>query len=61
MAEEHDWHLFDVEKGYECRQVTDSETDNVWEIRDKDGNVTQLSDDEFEQFRAEGDNPKGLE
>jgi hypothetical protein len=60
MAEPHEWHLFDVEKGYECRQVTEESEENIWEIRDKEGHVTQLNDGEFEKVRAGDASPKGL-
>jgi len=57
MDTDHDWHLFDVERGYEVRRVGDT-----YEVRDVDNPdaVTPLTADEFEQLRSEGDNPKGL-
>jgi hypothetical protein len=51
-----DWHFFDIERGYDVRQLDD----NTYEIRDADGKITELSAYEFEQLRAEGVNPKGL-
>lgn len=51
----HDWHLCDVERGYEVRRY-----DDAYQIRDRDGNVVDLTATEFEQFRLEGPNPKGL-
>lgn len=59
-AEPHDWHLFDDEKGYEVRQVTDADTPNHWELRQPDGTVVDLDDDEFQQLLSEGPNPKGI-
>jgi len=56
MNTDHDWHLFDVERGYEVRQLDDGS----YEARDADGNVTPLTAAEFEQWRADGENPKGL-
>jgi len=57
MDTDHDWHLFDVERGYEVRRVGDT-----YEVRQVDAPdaVTPLTADEFEQLRSEGDNPKGL-
>lgn len=53
---DHDWHLFDVERGYEVKRVGDR-----YLIR-KDGDLTvELSEEEFDQLRAEGPNPRGLE
>jgi hypothetical protein len=60
MADPHDWHVFDVERGYEVRQTTPDSEGNRWEVRDRDGNVVVLDDDEFGQLRAHGPNPKGL-
>lgn len=61
MADPHGWHLFDAERGYEVRQTTPDGEGNRWEVRDRDGNVTALDDDEFDQLRREGPNPKGLD
>lgn len=60
MADPHDWHAFDVERGYEVRQTTPDSEGNRWEVRDRDGQVVVLDDDEFEQLREHGPNPKGL-
>lgn len=60
MADPHDWHLFDAERGYEVRQTTPDSEGNRWEVRDRSGNVVVLDDDEFEQLREHGPNPKGL-
>jgi hypothetical protein len=62
MADPHDWHLFDAERGYEVRQTTPDSEGNRWEVRkvgSKD--VVVLDDDEFEAFREDGPNPKGLD
>lgn len=60
MAEPHDWHVFDAERGLEVRQTTPDSEGNVWEVRTPDGRVEALDDAEFEQLRAEGPNPRGL-
>lgn len=60
MADPHGWHTFDAERGLEVRQTTPDSEGNRWEVRDREGNVTELDDDEFEQLRADGPNPKGL-
>lgn len=51
----HDWHPCDVERGYEVRG-----RDDMYQIRDRDANVVDLTADEFDQWRSEGPNPKGL-
>jgi hypothetical protein len=58
MAEDqnHEWHPFDAEHGYEAAQ----RSDGLWLIRDADGCMTELTDEEFNQLRSEGANPKGL-
>lgn len=61
MADPHDWHLFDVDRGYEVRQTTPDSEGNRWEVRDREGHVVVLDDDEFEQLRADGPSPKGLD
>lgn len=61
MADPHDWHLFDVERGYEVRQTTPDSEGNRWEVRDHAGNVVVLDDDEFEALREDGPSPKGLD
>lgn len=61
MAEPHEWHLFDAERGLEVRQATPEGAANRWEVRDASGEVTILDDDEFDQLRREGPNPKGLD
>jgi hypothetical protein len=60
MARPHDWHVLDAQRGLEVRQTTPDSEGNCWEVRDADGNVTELDDDEFDQLRREGPNPKGL-
>ena len=52
-----DWHSFDIEHGYDARQV-----EGGWQIRrdGDDSEITDLTDEEFEQLRTTGDNPKGL-
>ncbi len=62
----HDWHLFDIDAGLEVRQVTGAGEANRWELRHVDadgaqvGEITVLSDDEFNQLRETGPSPKGL-
>lgn len=62
----HDWHLFDIEAGLEVRQATGTGEANRWEVRRVDaegepvGEVTVLTDAEFDQLRETGPNPKGL-
>lgn len=53
MADVHDWHLFDAERGLEVRQTTGADEANRWEVRDPSGNVYTLTDDEFDQLRAD--------
>lgn len=53
---EHDWHPFDVERGYDVRQVHEDR----WELRDKDGRTWELNAEEFEQLRSTGENPKDI-
>jgi len=50
-----EWHRFDVERGYDVRPTEDG-----YEVRDESGKVTALTAEEFEQLRAEGENPKDL-
>lgn len=65
-AEPHDWHPFDIDNGLEVRQATGPDEANRWEVRKVDengattGEVTALTDDEFDQLRETGQNPKGL-
>lgn len=63
MAEKHDLHLFDEDKQYYVRQVTDPDEDNCWELCNASGDViAELNDDEFDQLRdTDRDNPKGIE
>ena len=58
--EEHDWHLFDAERGLEVRQCTPDSENNRWEVRGADGAITELTDEEFGKLRDAGPNPKGL-
>jgi hypothetical protein len=60
MADPHDWHVLDAELGLEVRQTTPDSEGNQWEVRTADGRVEVLDDDEFEQLREHGPNPKGL-
>lgn len=60
MADPHDWHLFDAERGYEVRQTTPDAEGNRWEVRDRAGHTVVLDDEEFKQLREHGPNPKGL-
>lgn len=50
------WHLFDVERGYRARALEDG----TYEVKDAKGKITKLTVEEFEQLRAEGENPKDL-
>jgi hypothetical protein len=61
MATPHAWHQFDDK--YEVRQVTEEGEDNQWEVREmgKEGPGTVLTDEEYNQFREAGPNPKGLD
>lgn len=53
-----DWHMFDVEHDYEVRQDPDG---SGWQIRVKGSkSITHLTDEQFDQLRSEGENPKGL-
>jgi hypothetical protein len=58
VDDSHDWHLFDVGRGIEV-----SHSAGYWNVRYKEnpGHITLLNDQEFEQLRAEGSNPKGLD
>lgn len=62
MAEAHDWHVFDAERGLDVRQITAEGEANVWEVRGLHGMDTPiiLNDAEFKQLRDVGPNPKGL-
>lgn len=60
MADPHDWHVFDADAGLEVRQTTPDAEGNRWEVRGRDGAITVLDDDEFEQLREHGPNPRGL-
>lgn len=57
MGDDHDWRIFDVEKGMEVAQF-----DNVWHVRytADPSKVTTLTNEEFDQLRSGGPNPKGL-
>lgn len=55
--DDHDWHLFDAEQGYEV--ATEGDRHLIRRV----GSATtlrSLTAEEFEQLRAEGPNPKGL-
>lgn len=59
--DEHDWHVFDVERDLYVRPVTGPGEANRWEVRTGlGGPVTVLDDDEFEQLCDPVPNPKGL-
>jgi len=62
MAEKHELHLFDAEKGYFVAQNTDEGEDNCWHVCNADGDLlAELNDEEFNQLRdIDQDNPKGL-
>jgi hypothetical protein len=49
----HDWHSFDVLRGYEVRTRYDLR-------RTSDGRIWRLSAEEFEQLRREGPNPQDI-
>ena len=53
---EHDWHLFDDERGYEVRQLDD----DTFELRDATGEMWTLDAAEFDQVRSEGANPRDI-
>jgi hypothetical protein len=62
MADPHGWHLFDAERGLEVRQTTPDSEGNRWEVRRTGSDrVVVLDDEEFEQLREDGPNPKGLD
>lgn len=52
----HDWHPFDVDKGYEVRRVDEFS----WELRDREGHEWTLSLAEFDQLRSTGVNPQDI-
>lgn len=54
----HSWHPFDVETGYEVRQV-DADTYEARHI-DQPDRITRLTANQFEQWRRIGDNPGDL-
>lgn len=57
---EHDWHLFDANKDYEVRFV--EHPTHPWHVRKLGEDVaTTLTNEEFNQWRKEGPNPRGLE
>jgi len=57
MTDDHDWHLFDEEHLYQVRRI-----DGQWKVRRVDNplRLIVLTDEEFDQWRSEGVNPKGL-
>lgn len=61
MADTHDWHLLDAERGLEVRQTTPEGDENRWEVRNSAGQVFVLDDESFDQLRREGPNPEGLD
>jgi len=52
----HDWHPFDVERGYEAAQVDE----DTWLLRDRDGNEWSLSAVEFNLLRSPLANPQDI-
>jgi hypothetical protein len=60
MAEVHDWHPFDLEAGLDVRQITAEGEPDQYQVRDRNGKITDLDADEFAQLRDVGPNPKGL-
>lgn len=61
MADLHDWHLMDAERGLEVRQTTPEGNENRWEVRTSAGEIVILDDEAFDQLRREGPNPGGLD
>ena len=51
-----EWRHFDINEGYDIKRCGD----NSWLIRDHEGIVTELTDEEFNQLRSSGVNPQGL-
>lgn len=60
MADQHDWHLIDIERGLEVRQTTVDGEPNRWEVRTPFGSVVALDDEAFNQLRAGGELPEEL-
>lgn len=60
MVKAYDWRPFDLEAGLDARQITAEGEPDRYQVRDRDGNVTDLTADEFAQLRDVGPNPKGL-
>lgn len=58
MESDHDWHLFDATRGWEVRRVGDE-----YHVRLGSAGNAQivLTAAEFDQWRAEGPNPPGLD
>lgn len=53
----HDWHSFDVERGYDVKQ----QDEGTWLLRDREGTEWSLTAEEFNLLRSTGDNPKGIQ
>lgn len=60
MAGPHEWHPFDVEAGLDARQLTAEGEPDRYQVRDRDGKITDLDAAGFAQLRDVGPNPKGL-
>lgn len=60
MAGLYEWRPFDLDAGLDVRQVTAAGEPDRYEVRDRDGQVTELDATEFKQLRDVGPNPKGL-
>lgn len=61
MADPHDWHALDDERGLEVRQTTPDSEGNRWEVRTSGGEIVVLDDEAFDQLRREGPSAKGLD
>jgi hypothetical protein len=59
MATNHDWHLFDQLRGYEVRRL-DADRYEARRVGEPEI-IIRLTAAEFEQWREEGPNPKGLD
>jgi hypothetical protein len=60
MAGPYDWRPFDLEAGLDVRQVSAAGEPDRYEVRNADGEITELDAGEFKQLRDTGPNPKGL-
>lgn len=60
---DHYWHLFDAERGYEVKRKNKLFGSTEYHVRKTHSHdeYVVLTEDEFEQLRADGPNPKGLD